>query len=53
MTESGLEAINKCGIHISFFKDETYMNKKVNKSNFCNNRFCHYYVHGGKLKRIA
>lgn len=40
MKESSLETIGNCGSYISFFADETLKKKKVNKSNFCNNRFC-------------
>lgn len=40
MRESSLETIQKCGSYISFFADITLEKKKVNKSNFCNNRFC-------------
>lgn len=40
MKESSLETIGNCGSYISFFADETLKKKKVNRSNFCNNRFC-------------
>lgn len=40
MTQSNLFNIFNCGSFISFFADETLEKKKVNKSNFCKNRFC-------------
>lgn len=40
MSESSLFNIFNCGSFISFFADETLEKKKVNKSNFCKNRFC-------------
>ena len=40
MSESNLFNIFNCGSFISFFADETLEKKKVNKSNFCKNRFC-------------
>lgn len=40
MSESNLFNIFSCGSFISFFADETLEKKKVNKSNFCKNRFC-------------
>lgn len=40
MSESSLFTIFNCGSFISFFADETLEKKKMNKSNFCNNRFC-------------
>lgn len=40
MTQSSLFNIFNCGSFISFFADETLEKKKVNKSNFCKNRFC-------------
>jgi plasmid rolling circle replication initiator protein Rep len=40
MSESNLFNIFNCGSFITFFADETLEKKKVNKSNFCKNRFC-------------
>jgi plasmid rolling circle replication initiator protein Rep len=40
MSESNLFNIFNCGSFMSFFADETLEKKKVNKSNFCKNRFC-------------
>ena len=40
MTQSNLFNIFNCGSFISFFADETLEKKKVNKGNFCKNRFC-------------
>lgn len=40
MSESNLFNIFNCGSFISFFANETFEKKKVNKSNFCKNRFC-------------
>ena len=40
MSQSNLFNIFNCGTYISFFADETLKKKKVNKSNFCKNRFC-------------
>lgn len=40
MSGSNLFNIFNCGSFISFFADETLEKKKVNKSNFCKNRFC-------------
>lgn len=40
MSESSLFNIFNCGSFISFFADETWKKKKVNRSNFCKNRFC-------------
>lgn len=40
MSQSNLFNIFNCGTYISFFADETLEKKKVNKSNFCKNRFC-------------
>ena len=40
MSQSNLFNIFNCGSYISFFADETLEVKKVNKSNFCKNRFC-------------
>lgn len=39
-SESNLLNIFNCGSFISFFADKTLEKKKVNKSNFCKNRFC-------------
>lgn len=40
MSENSLFTIFNCGSFMSFFADETLEKKKMNKSNFCNNRFC-------------
>lgn len=40
MSETSLFNIFNCGSFISFFANETLEKKKVNKSNFCKNRFC-------------
>ena len=39
-SKENLFNIFNCGTYISFFADETLEKKKVNKSNFCKNRFC-------------
>ncbi|MDY5213425.1 protein rep [Intestinibacter sp.] len=40
MSQANLFNIFNCGTYISFFADESLKKKKVNKSNFCKNRFC-------------
>lgn len=37
---ANLELIYNCGTYLEFFADEDLKNKKLNKSNFCKNRFC-------------
>ena len=39
-SKENLFNIFNCGTYRSFFADETLEKKKVNKSNFCKNRFC-------------
>jgi plasmid rolling circle replication initiator protein Rep len=40
LSESNLNLIWNCGTFLSFFADEKIKVKKINKSNFCKNRFC-------------
>jgi len=40
MSESNLNLVWNCGTFLSFFADEKIKVRKINKSNFCKNRFC-------------
>lgn len=40
LKEDNLNLIYQCGTYLEFYSDVTLENKKLNRSNFCKNRFC-------------
>lgn len=40
ISEENLLRIKNCGSYLEFIADKTLENKKLNKANFCGNRFC-------------
>ena len=40
LSEENLDRIWSCGTYLEFYADKKIENKKLNKANFCGNRFC-------------
>ena len=40
LSEQNLDLIWNCGTYLEFYSDKKIENKKLNKANFCKNRFC-------------
>ncbi len=40
ISENNLSRIKQCGSYLEFISDKTLENRKLNKANFCGNRFC-------------
>ena len=40
ITENAIFRMNECGSYLEFIADESLDNRKLNKANFCTNRFC-------------
>lgn len=40
LSEENLDRIWSCGTYLEFYADKKVENKKLNKANFCGNRFC-------------